>query len=339
MDDELNQSTDYSAADLPEQSLERRDDVRFQHETENLIKSAEDMRLQYMRKQRSRSFMAMAAGILSVLAGSVGFGWFFLMEGNLILGLTFLISGMVAPALLNLWASGPAKAYAQHYKTDFMPKMAQLLGGLKFYPNRGINHKIVKKTGVIPPHDIYNAEDCFMGVYKNVKVMVSEARLYKGKKKKKSDPVFDGIFVLLEISEKIIEGHTILTADAQLAGRAASTIWRKFTSLTIKTDNPSWNRFQIFSTKPESAKLLIGERFLKELSEAAEVFNNAPLSAVLFGGKFIFIAIPYEDDMFEASNMYVPITTKKHALQCKKEIDQILEIIDLFELYKTEGKA
>ena len=43
--------------------------------------------------------------------------------------------------------------------------------------------------------------------------------------------------------------------------------------------------------------------------------------------------------MFEASNMYVPVATKQHALQCKKEIEQILEIIDLFELYKTDSKA
>ncbi len=338
MEEPTNNNSNYSAADVPAHNLERRDDVRFQHEIENLIKGAEDMRLQFMRKQRGRNISAMALSILCVIAGSAGFGYFFLMQGNLTLGLACIAGAMIAPAILGKWTGGIAKAYAAHYKNDFMPKMAQLLGGLKFYPNRGISHKIVTKTGVIPPHDTYNAEDCFMGVYKNVKVMLSEARLYK-KGKNKGEPVFDGIFVLLEVADKIIEGHTILTADGQLAGRAASTIWRKFKPVSIQTENPNWNRFQIFSTKPDAASLLIGERFLKELAEAAQIFNDAPLSAVLFGGKFIFLAIPYEDDMFEASNMYVPVATKQHALQCKKEIEQILEIIDLFELYKTDSKA
>lgn len=336
MSEDINQTDAHTPSPVYDQGLERRDDVRFQHEVENVIKDAEDMRMKFMQQQRSRSTIVLLFSIISIIAGAAGFGYFFLMKGSLTLGLLSMLGGMALPAALQVWVRAPVKAYARHYKSDFMPKMAKLLGGLSFYPSRGISHKIVTKTGVIPPHDEYRAEDCFMGTYKNVKVMLSEARLYK-KGKKGAPAVFDGIFVLLEIPEKLIEGHTILTADGELARRAAPTIWKKFQPVSIQTGNPSWNRFQIFSTKPEVASLLIGEKLLKELSEAADVFNNAPLSAVLFGGKFIFLAIPCEEDMFEASNMYVPVTTKKHALQCKKEIEQILEIIDLFELYKTQG--
>lgn len=336
MSNEISQnSPPPAAAQSPHANLERRDDVRFQHDIEGLIKDSENMRLMFMKKQRSRNFLSVTLTVISILVGAAGFGWFFLMEGNLFLGLACMLAGMILPVLLNYWASLPIKAYSKHYKTDFMPKMANLLGGLQFHPARGISRKIITKTGVIMPHDEYNAEDCFMGIYKNVKVILSEARLYK-KQKNKTETVFDGIFALLEIPEKIIEGHTILTADGELARKAGPTIWQKFKPVPAQTENPAWNKFQIFSTKPEAAELLVGEKFLKELSEAAEVFNNSPLSAVLFAGKFIFIAIPYEEDMFEASNMFVPVTTKKHAMQCKREIEQILEIIDLFELYKTQ---
>ena len=44
--------------------------------------------------------------------------------------------------------------------------------------------------------------------------------------------------------------------------------------------------------------------------------------------------IPYEPDMFEASSLFVPVTTKTQAMQCKKEIEQLLEIIDVFDLYE-----
>ena len=57
---------------------------------------------------------------------------------------------------------------------------------------------------------------------------------------------------------------------------------------------------------------------IKELAEAGAIFKNAPISAVMFRGKYVFLAIPYEEDMFEASNIYVPVATKQHALHCKK---------------------
>ncbi len=44
--------------------------------------------------------------------------------------------------------------------------------------------------------------------------------------------------------------------------------------------------------------------------------------------------IPYDKDMFEASSLFVPVTTKKQAMQCKREIEQLLEIVDVFDLYK-----
>lgn len=337
MSDNTIQNTDTPVLQTGGHDLQRRDDVRFQSEVESLIRDVEDTRLRYMKDHRTRNFFSFTVGVISIIAGAGCFGWLFLMEGNLPLALLAMIGGVLPPLVLAYWAKEPLKAYTRNHKTEFMPKMAELLGGLTFHPTRGISSKIVNKTGVIQLHDIYEAEDCFMGTYKSVKVILSEARLYRGKKS--TEPVFDGIFALLEIPEKIIEGHTIITADHDLAKRAAPTIWKKFKPVKIQTENPDWNRFQIFSTRPEAASLLIGERLLKELAEAAEIFNNAPLSAVLFAGKFIFVSIPYDEDMFEASNMYIPVTTQKHAMQCKKEIEQILEIIDVFELYKTQGPA
>ena len=67
-----------------------------------------------------------------------------------------------------------------------------------------------------------------------------------------------------------------------------------------------------------------------------ELFDDAPLSASFFGGKYLFIAIPYEKDMFEPSSVMMPVTTKEHALTCKKEIEQIISIIDILELYEAK---
>ena len=49
--------------------------------------------------------------------------------------------------------------------------------------------------------------------------------------------------------------------------------------------------------------------------------------------------IPFEGNLFEASGIHVPVATKQHTLECKKEIDQILEIIDVIDLYQSSNKT
>lgn len=312
--------------------LRRQDDAGFAAEIENLIQESEALRLRRMQQHRSRGFMSMTLGIFSIVIGAGAFGWFLLVMADIALAVLSMMLAVALPAFLHFWAERPIQLYVLDHKREFMPKMAKVLGGLNFYPKRGISAEILAKTGVLPSHDAYSAEDCFMGKYRGVKVMFSEARL--SSRRQKGGSVFSGVFVLLETSSKLIEGHTIITADPEMVKRYAGTRWKELQNVNIKTDNPDWGRFQVFSSNPESASLLVGERLLKELSEAADIFDNAPLTAVLFRGKYIFIMIPYARDMFEASNVYVPVTTKQHALQCKKEIEQLLEIIDVFDLYE-----
>lgn len=97
-----------------------------------------------------------------------------------------------------------------------MPKLAKTLGGFKYSANGGINSKVLGQTGVMPSYDRYTHEDCFMGIYKGIKVIFSEARLYKG-----SQAVFQGMFVLLETAKPICEGHLIITAIEKIWRRKA----------------------------------------------------------------------------------------------------------------------
>ena len=307
-------------------------DDEFSARIDALIQDAENMRLSFMKRHRTRGHVTMTLGLISLTIGAGGFGWYLLVQSDIVRATGCMALAVIIPALLHLWAASILKEYKKSYKRIFLPRLAKALGGFKFHPARGISRKLISKTGLIPRHEIYNAEDCFMGRYKGVKVLFSEARLTH--KKAYLEPIFNGVFVLLEIPNAVIEGHTILTADADMYKKWRTTRWQKLQDVSITTDNKDWDRFKILSDSPESAKLLIGEKLLKELSEAAEIFDQSPLSAALFRGKFVFLMIPYTGDMFEASNIHVPVATKQHALQCKKEIEQILEIIDVFDLYE-----
>ncbi len=329
-------AADAVAASAREEIARTRDED-FSARIEMLIRDAEDSRLSYMKRHRMRGNITLGFGLISMTMGAMGFGWFLLMRMDIISAVLSMLAAIVLPAILHVWHASVIRDYQKNYKTTFLPRLAKALGGFQFHPNRGIGKNIISRTGILPKYHSYSAEDCFMGSYKGVKVLFSEARLMP--KRKSAEPIFDGIFVLLEIPTSVIEGHTILTADRRAVKKWASTRWKKLSPLSLSTEGKDWGKFSAFSDNPESAKLLIGDRLLKELSEASEIFDNAPLSAAFFKEKFIFLMIPYSGDMFEASNIHLPVATKQHALQCKREIEQILEIIDVFDLYQPADMA
>ncbi|MBL4804539.1 MAG: DUF3137 domain-containing protein [Alphaproteobacteria bacterium] len=308
----------------------------FEQRVEQLINDAEAMRLSFMKRHRTRGHLTTTVGLISLVLGASAFGWFLFVDVSIIKAFGSMMIAAAIPLFLHLWTASILQDYKSSYKRVFLPRLAKALGGFKFHPNRGIGAKIISKTGIVPPHEVYDAEDCFMGKYHGVKVLFSEARL--GYKQEYKEPIFDGIFVLLEVPQGIIEGHTILTADNGMIKQWRSSRWKSLQDVDVKTGNKSWDRFSIYSDNPEAAKLLVGERLLKELAEAADIFDEAPLSAAFFRNRFVFLMIPYKKDMFEASNIHMPVATKRHAMQCKREIEQILEIIDVFDVYQTEKK-
>ncbi len=330
----IDTSNEPSLFSVPQQaSIERLDDAQFQHEVSQLIEEGEKLRLACMRKHQLNKMIAATVGLTLLVAGIAGFCWFLLMNTDISKAFTSLIIGLVVPVLLYGWMERPLKHYLNDYKSSYLPKLAALIGGFSYNPTRGINEKVLKRTGVVPSFEYYESEDCFRGRYKGTKVLFSEARL----KDKRKNILFDGIFVLLETPHAVFEGHTIITADRKLANDYATTRWKKLHPLELDNTDPNSARFVTYSDKPESNSLLLGKQFLKELAEVDMAFDDAGLSAVLFNGKYVFLMIPHEENMFEACSLHVPISTNKRALQCKKEIEQILEMVDVFDLYASKS--
>lgn len=323
--------------EMPSEDVQRRDDADVRAEIDIIIQDAEDMRVRRMKDRRMRGFVSMTFGLIAICAGAAAFGWFFLMEANLLFAMLSMGCALVLPYVLSLWSEGPIKAYEEEYKRVYMPRLARAIGGLKFHPDKGISSRLLAKTGLLPPHKSYQAEDCFLGRYKGVKVIMSEARLYK--EPKGGEMVFDGIFTLLEVPEKAFPGHTIISADEHLVAQHAKGRWQKLQPVQAVREYDRGKRFHVFSSVPDKAPDFITEKLLKELAEAADIFDKAALSAVLFGGKYIFIMIPTPLDMFEASNIHIPITSREHALKVKQEIEKILEIIDVFDIYGAKASS
>lgn len=312
-------------------SPESTSDHLLTHDLKSVIERGEQMRITYMKEHRGRSFVATTLSLLIITAGGCAFGWFLLVAGDMLRAIGFMVLALAPPAFLYLWANGPIKDYKEHYKTTFLADLAKAMGDFKFHPTRGISSNILSKTGVVPAHEHYSAEDCFMGAHGGAKIILSEARLKKHEKDKQYN--FDGLFALVELPQKSFSGHTILTANAKLAQRLT-----KLSPVSL-IGSGFEDVLSCFTNDESNAARFQNEALLKEMSELVSVFDNAPLSAAFFREKYIFIAIPHKADMFEPSTISVPITTSSTALRCKREIEQILSIIDIMDVYKASEES
>lgn len=309
------------------EQIQRTETARFERETLDLIKKAETHRISFMNAFKKREMLTAIVGIFSVFAFGCGFGYFLYIQADPLKAIASIVLAFAIPITMHIWSRGPISSYVGDYKKTFMPEMARALGGFKFHPSRGISSKILPKTGVVPAHDTYKAEDCFIGVYKGIKVILSEAKLIN-----KNKVTFDGVFVLLDVPNAPFTGHTIITSDSALIAECDGKRWKSLTR--IQNTVQAYQKFSIYTNQPETNESLIGETLLKELDEAGTVFDNAPITAVFFNKKYVFIRIPYDGDMFEASSIYLPVSSPDHADTCRREIEQILEIIDVFDLYR-----
>jgi hypothetical protein len=93
------------------------------------------------------------------------------------------------------------------------------------------------------------------------------------------------------------------------------------------------DRFVAFADKPDEAMTFLGDKLWKELYELDAKFGDGDLSAVLFRGKYVFMMIPHPENMFVASDLYVPVTSHNSMMKYKEEIEQLLELIDVFDIY------
>jgi hypothetical protein len=313
--------------------IRRADDAVFNSGVDDLVREAEQTRLSLMQARQRRGFIVLTISIVLLLAAGAGFGWYFLVEGDLLRAFACVGLAVIPPLLMSAWRNHPIKSYMRYHKKTFMPKMAKLMGGFNYQSAGGIDSRIFSKTGIVPAYNSYTSEDCFMGRYKGIKVIISEASLYRGA------PVFQGLFVLLQLPGQPFEGRTIITADAKLVQENTTGRWKTLQKVVVTTENSSWNRFSIFAEKPAHTTTVVTPSLLKELAEAADVFNTSPLTVSMFGKNHVFITIPYRGDMFEASAIHEAVPTREHALERRREIEKLMEVVDIFDAYKDNLPA
>lgn len=246
-------------------------------------------------------------------------------------GISLLVLGM-----LYWWVTTPRREYAKAYKTEIMPSLAKLFGNFSYNLGGRVQMKLMRPSKIVPRHDKYEAEDYFSGHYKGVNISFCEINLKEKRRTKNSTyyaSIFRGLAVLLDMKSKRFLGHTILDYN-----KSKLSEWFKEHSLGLKRANlvdPVFeDRFDVYTNDQVEARYIIDPVMMERLNGMYEEYDGNKMAAAFYDSKMLII-ISSKYNYFEPAKLEVPATDPRSILSMKKEIGEILSIVDCLELYSN----
>jgi len=312
---------------MPNATHNEETDAEFLKHCRAELERLDDIRLGKLRSFEFRKKIAVPVGaVMTAVLMPVDY-WLLSLKNNddNAVGLTIL--GLF---LLWFWVKTPKRKYARAYKTRILPKIAALLGDFTYYINGQIKMEIMEPSKIIPYHSTYKSEDCFSGHYKGVHIHFAEIALTKQLGKNRVT-VFQGLAVLLTDGAKKFYGHTILTRDQNMVAK-----WFKKKTTNFKRANigdPEFERlFDIFTTDQVEARDLIDPLIIESIKGLRKEYEADKMSAAFYDGH-VLILIGSSKKHFEPADIEIKSTNEYELLSLKREVAQILSIVDRLSLY------
>lgn len=292
------------------------------------LRQLEDIRLDKLRKFEFRRKVALPIGaVLTPIFGYIDYWLLLWQRGNddAFAGLTVVVLGG-----LWAWMNSPKRQYARAYKKDILPDIARLFGNFEYDNSGKIPMAAMKPSKIVPTHTSYSSEDFFTGQYKGVDINFSEIKLER-RSNKSTVTVFKGLAILLTNGTKRFHGHTVLTRDLGKIGG-----WfKKVTSNFQRADlvDPEFEKlFDVFTTDQVEARYLIDPRIVENLKTLYREYSGTQMMAAFYDDHFL-ILIGSKVNHFEPADIRTPATDEAGLLAMKREIAEILSIVEKLSLY------
>ena len=264
------------------------------------------------------------------------------------LGVIFIIIGYV-PIFIVSWVTTwsnviePLWVYEEFYKDVYIRTIiSDINQAFSYEPSAGISREEFKKIGIYAQNK-FRAEDQISGIYNGVKFSLSEAidipndaKLNFGDsaalnllsaivfawETMKDMQAFSGSVLVCEFYKKF-SGQTIV---------ASRTLNTKFLGEKEQMDDTLFNdEFRVFTDDKVEARYLLTPAFMARLRELKEKFaGEMGVSAAFMDDKF-YLFLNGAKSKFETT-LFSPPPSLEDAAQIKKEISELLSIIDELNL-------
>lgn len=319
------------------EELKTQNDQDFIDSCQEDLSYLEDIRVIKFKSYKRRKKLAIpAAGIITPITGFIDIWLLRLQTGD------DQIAGLTGIVLFGLWwwVTQPKRQYVEAYKRRILPKIASLLGDLTYSLKMKIDMASMELSKIVPKHGTYKSEDYFEGTYKNVGLEISEIHLKKKKgsgKNRRNVTVFKGLAILLDLQHKRFHGHTLLDRN-----QSKITEWFKEKGTGLKRANlvdPEFEKiFDVYTNDQVEARYLIDPQMIERIKAMYDEYDGKRMATAWYHNKML-IMIASEHNYFEPADIHIPATNPQSLLSMKRELQNILSIIDHLELYDPKVQS
>ena len=224
---------------------------------------------------------------------------------------------LICVAMLWAWARAPKGTYQKLYKETVVPKIAAALG-LSHYDAKGaIPLTDIACIKFLPAMRDYKPEDFFEGFYRDARVRFSRATI-------KPQEKFGGVLLLIDLPKPLCRGAVALVTPQNALGSwfGGKQDLRRLDAADKKLD--------FFAEDPAEAAPLLAPA-MKGAEALAKAYSSDDISIVLYRSQ-VFAMISCDRDFLEPGDVTQPATNTEDALAIKKEVDQVLDLVDFLNL-------
>ncbi len=316
-------------------------DIREEDELSFLEKSKEHLEaLEVIRKENFKSFKwrkKIAIPTAIIITPVLGYADYWMMwlqsssdDGGG--GLSVLALGG-----LYAWVTHPKRQYAKAYKERVLPDLAKLFGDFEYQIKGAIDIEKMRPSKILPNHQKYETEDYFKVAYKGVDIEFSEVDFKQRRRSKNRTyyvSVYKGLAILLDMKTKKFYGHTLLERD-----KSKLKEWFKEKSSKLKRANlvdPEFEKiFDVYTNDQVEARYLIDPVMMERIKGLQEEYDGETMTAAFYDSKML-VLIKSKHNYFEPADLEIPATDPRSILSMKKEIEQVLSLIDRLSLYDPQ---
>ena len=312
-------------------------DNEFIERSRSALAALEIIRLEKLAAYELRKKIGIPAGAIAAPVCMYLDYWLLLLQstssGDKVAGLTFLVMGAIYA-----WVTAPKRQYAKAYKYEILPGIAKLFGDFVYDMAGKIDMTLMQPSQIVPSHHKYHSEDYFRGEYKGVDIEFSEIKLtetHGSGKNRRTVIKFKGLAVLLGTKHKRFYGHTIIDQNRTAVGQ-----WfKQKTGALERADmvDPEFEKiFDAYTNDQVEARYLIDPLMIERLKGVYAEYEGEKMAAAFYENKML-ILIASRHNHFEPADIYIPATDPASILSMKKEIGEILSIIDRLSLYDPKA--
>lgn len=262
---------------------------------------------------------------------------------NVDIGAVLCASGFVILTL-----RGPIYFYKKKAKNTIMADFAGFFGSFSYENERCLPDALLKQSELFGDYNLNKGDDFFYGTYKDVNIVIAEELLQKisyfyktqaalggrleSQQETRKKKVFRGVCILLTMN-KNFKGRTVVLKD-----RGIFNMFKHISGLErVKLEDMYFeDLFEVYSSDQIEARYLLTTAFMERMLKLSELYGGKSIQ-FSFNDNQLLLAIPTDQDMFEACSFFRSNVNKKKIFRVFEQFYTVFSVVDILKLNQKTG--